>query len=604
MGSLAVSLYPSPERSQDAVRSALLAAPDRGTEVEARSAGAAVLGVANDPLGLRDSWLAADNGLVVAFSGRLDNQAELGAQLERAGASPRGDDPASVVLAAFGAWGDDTPKRLRGAYAAAVHERGVLRCFRDQLGFRTLFFRHDDEGFLAASEAKQVVAGTGLEREPDLEAVEDLFFHRLPERRTALRGVERFPKACISDVRAGEQPTFRLYWDPRGVLESAPLTFDEATERLAEVLETVVRRSITGNDVVSLSGGLDSPTVAAFGAPRHVELGGRQLTALAAVYPEHPSVDEQRYIELVAAKLGLDLHTFVQQSRPLDRLDHWVSVVDGPWDSLPLPEAAESYLLAARLGSRNVLTGELVEYLCTLQDHLIGHLVFHGRLRAAARWAGERRARGARWRRIAREAAPSLTPSVLANLYVRLRRSSFREKDTRLLAPWIDPAQFGGLGHRPGLGVPARRRWLETQLAPLYPAAWTSFEADDLCAARCGVQVRRPLADVDLWEFFLSLPAEVKFPELRHKALLRRAVRGRVPDEIVDRRDKTLFDEYALATADYDGLRRWLAAPVHRLRGIDYTLLNERIERRELTLSELIWAYNLATTHAFLSQWE
>jgi asparagine synthase (glutamine-hydrolysing) len=96
----------------------------------------------------------------------------------------------------------------------------------------------------------------------------------------------------------------------------------------------------------------------------------------------------------------------------------------------------------------------------------------------------------------------------------------------------------------------------------------------------------------------------VKFPDTRGKTLVRRLLRGRVPDPILDRRDKTMFDDSVQANIDYPTLRRWLTDPPHRLKGVRYDLLRERLDRESLELSEFLWAKDLASVHAFLSRWE
>jgi hypothetical protein len=183
----------------------------------------------------------------------------------------------------------------------------------------------------------------------------------------------------------------------------------------------------------------------------------------------------------------------------------------------------------------------------------------------------------------------------VAARYVRLRK-----RDHRQLPPWIDPAQMDGLGSRPDLEVPARRRWLQAQLDPVTPGAAVTVEADELCAASCGVHVRRPLADVDLWEFFLSLPAEAKFPGFVAKGLLREVMRGRLPDAVLDRRTQTVFDAHVLAAADYESVERWIFGGDTRIEGVDYRLLRTRLEGRQLPVFELMWANDLARAHAFL----
>ncbi|MGH3114385.1 MAG: asparagine synthase-related protein, partial [Gaiellaceae bacterium] len=140
----------------------------------------------------------------------------------------------------------------------------------------------------------------------------------------------------------------------------------------------------------------------------------------------------------------------------------------------------------------------------------------------------------------------------------------------------------------------------EAQLDPLRPGVVLTAEADDICAAACGVDVRRPLADVDLWEFFLSLRAEQKFPDSVSKGLVRRTMAGRLPVEILERRDKTAFDAHYLAGADYPTLHGLLLDGELRLPGVDYGHLRLRLEDESMDVFELSWASDLARAHAFL----
>jgi len=84
---------------------------------------------------------------------------------------------------------------------------------------------------------------------------------------------------------------------------------------------------------------------------------------------------------------------------------------------------------------------------------------------------------------------------------------------------------------------------------------------------------------------------------------VRTLLRGRVPDEILDRKGKTLFDEAGLAEIDYATLRRYLVDPGHRLPGVDYEQLRQRLDAQNLGTIDYGWARNLATVHAFLAQW-
>jgi asparagine synthase (glutamine-hydrolysing) len=588
VGSIAVVRSTAPaERA--VVERALHAAPHRGDQIQVLVSGDIGLGVSNRP-DLPDAWASARNGSSAVVTGALDNLAEL----------PGGEDgPAETVLAAFDAWGKEAPARLRGVFAGAWTDGSELVVFRDHLGLAPLFLHEDENGFVAATEGKQVAAGAGIEREPDVESVEAMFFGRFDARRTMLRAVDRFPRASTAAVARGRPAAFVRYWDPERLLETTRIALPEAQERLADLVERAVARTLTGADAISLSGGIDSPAIAAFAAPETRELTGKPLLAVSSVYPEDPGVDESRWIELVSDYLDLRLHAYTPSSRPLDDVERWVDVLDGPVDTMSIPELAENYKVARELGAENVLTGEMAEWVFTFGQHLIGHFVLHGRVRAALAWARDQRARGAPWRIIAKRAGPSLVSPRLAHGYMKLRR----REDFRQLPPWVDPEVAGSPGPRPDLARPARRRWLEHQLDPLVGVGAYSFDADALCAAVCGVHVRRPLVDVDLWEFVLSLPAEIKFPDAVPKSLLRESLRGRLPDELLDRTDKTFFNDFALRTADYDGIRRLTLDSEQRIQGVDYALLATRVEARSMDVVELLWAYDLARAHAFLGLW-
>lgn len=597
MGSLAAFLSRGGSPDAAVVERMLRAAPHRGSALATAGKGRSLLGISNTP-DHADAWLAEANRLAVAFTGTLDNKHVLDRELERDGAAALGDDPASTVLAAFDAWGDTAPRRLRGAFAGVVTDGSTIRCFRDQIGFEPLFCHDGGEGFFAATEAKQVLAGSGLPREPDLDAVAGILFEGTSGRRTALRAVDRVPKASLLAASVDDgSPSLARYWDPAELVETARLTPQDARERLVELLDQAVRRTVTNDTAVMLSGGIDSPTVAAFAAPAYLERTRRPLRACSFVYPHLPSVDERRYTELVANYLGVRLDARVPTARWLDRLTFWTQLTDSPVHTLSIPEVAEIYAIAASSGARTLLGGELAEYVFTMEQNLLAHLVLHGRWTAAATRLRARRSRGHPWLSQLRQLALEMAPPAMAGRYVRWRR-----RGTRNVPPWA----AGGLADlhtRPFLSDAARRRWMNAQLSPLRGDGSVTLEADAISASYCGLRVRRPLADVDLWEFVLSLPAETKLPYGLPKTLLREAMRGRLPEEILSRRDKTVFDDHIVATAEYPELRRRILGSQHRVAGIDYKQLAARLEREDLNAMEIQWARDVASAHAFLDSW-
>jgi asparagine synthase (glutamine-hydrolysing) len=581
-----------------AVTRMLDAAPHRGGRREVRVVGSCALGIVRLN-GEATSTMGGYGAFAAAVAGTPDNVAELVTTLTAAGAAPASCRAGDVVAAAFHSYGTDAPSHFRGPVAGIVTDGNSLWGFRDHLGFRPLFYRSDAHAMYVATEAKQVVAGAGLPREPDMEVVQRIFFGQTPtDLPSALRGVERVPQASVLVGGDARPPACRRYWHPERLLETLRLNPDEVAERFDALFARAVARSLTGDDVVSLSGGVDSPAVAAFAAPLYREASGRPLAALSAVFPNHPAVDELPYIEQVVESLGLQLHTYSLTARPLDDVERWCALADGPVPVLSVPQVDEDCRLARELGFRNILTGEFAEFVCADARNLSAHLLSRGRWIALVRMLRADRRHGRSWRSLARETAIPLLPDGL----LRLRAGATAGRRGFWMPEWVDPRQVNADSDESGRVPVEWKTWAVRQLAGLDGAALT-LEADEICSAINGVTTRRPFADIDFWEFFLGLPAETKFPDRRPKTLLRRLLRGRVPDAILDRRDKTVFDDHAMSQIDYPTLQRLLVDPQHRLPGVDYSSLATHIERQDFEWFDWLWAKDLARVHAFLLQW-
>jgi asparagine synthetase B (glutamine-hydrolysing) len=579
-------------------RKMLAAAPHRGPCITLRTLGNCVLGVANRP-DSADSAISSAGSVMAALSGRLDNVAELHATLVAAGSPPASPAGADVVVAAFRAFGVDAPNRMRGGFAGVVTDGRTVWCFRDHVGFRPLFYRDDPKAFVAASEPRQVVVGAHIAEEPDFEVLEEMFFGRMAsDAPAALKGVARLGQATTLTVNGEKGVSVRRYWNPVELLETARFTAVDLRDRFLELLDQAASRSLTGKDVILLSGGLDSPAVAAFAAPASRERPGRPLGALSAVFPDLPSVDERHYIEIVAKRYDIELHTYRPSARALDDVDEWCRRFGSPVPTLSIPEVADTYSLARSLGYDNVITGEFAEFVFGNPIQLVPHYLTHGRWRAAASLLISERRRGASARSLAGQVSGTFVPGRLANWYLHWRGLDAPHR----IPDWLDARKVNEVPFRGDLLPPSRERWRRLQLAGT-EGATISIEADETCAAISGVTIRRPLADIDLWEFFLSLRAEVKCPDLRFKSLVRGMMRGILPDEILDRKRKTLFNDHVMTQVDYPTLRRLLVHPPHRLPAVDYVRLAQRIEQQDFNRFDWFWAKELAWIHAFLNAW-
>src|SRR5438876_2276477 len=345
---------------------------------------------------------------------------------------------------------------MRGVFAGIVTDGNTIWCFRDHMGFRPLFYRDGPDVFVAASEPRQVVVGAQLSEEPDLDVLEQILYGRMPSNTpAALKGASRLPQGTTLTANGAGGNAVRRYWHPAELLESARLGPSDVQDRFVELMAQAVARSLTGKDVVSLSGGVDSPAVAAFAAPEHRRRTGRPIAALSAVFPDLPTVDERRYIELVAQHFGIELHTYRHRARALDDVEQWCRLLGSPVPILSVPEVADSHARARRLGYENVLTGDFAEFAFGNPRHLVSHLLSHRRWRALTTLLVTERRRGVERRRLAQHLLGTFVPGRWANWYVHWRRLDAPER----IPDWLDARKARPGPYRTDLLPPSRQRW-------------------------------------------------------------------------------------------------------------------------------------------------
>lgn len=581
------------------LRRALAAVPYPTTQVTLRSVGAAVLGIATRA-DFVDEQISQPGDVIVALSGRVDNADDLkgAADIKRHLPNDAAVNDADLVVAVFRARGIAGIPLLRGAVSGIITDGQRFIGFRDHVGFKPLFFRDTPTSIIAAAEARQVVVAAELREEPNMDVVEGMYFGGLPSSApAALKGVRRLAQAAHLDRTPDGCIHLTRYWAPWEKFETARITLPEAEREFLRLLDQATRRSMTGNDLVLLSGGLDSPAIAAFAAPEHQRRSHRPIGALSAVFPDLPAVDESTLVDITAKRFGMDLHTYRPQAKALDDVEAWSKKLGSPVPTLSIPEVYEAYTKVRALGFTNILTGEFAELTYGKYPHLLSHLLWRGRWITLARMIQSEHTRTRASRRdLVADALMGLLPGRMLNAYFLRKGQNSAEQ----IPTWAQQGVYNPDLPRPDLNPPGWDRYRTLQLWG-FDGCTVTMDADATTAAIAGVTIRRPFADVDLWEFFLGLPAEVKFPTQEWKSLARRALRGVIPDEILDKRKKTFFDSHVASQVDYPLLERLLDNPRYKVRGMDYDELLRRVRARDLQLLDWLSVRELARVHAFLN---
>jgi asparagine synthase (glutamine-hydrolysing) len=522
---------------------------------------------------------------VCGVSGRIDNLDALAGQPDQTAVEAR--TIANVVGTLFAKSGPDVLREIRGIFAGVFTDGDRLWWFRDQMGFWPLFQTSFDGQFVAADSIRACISVTGRAYEVNSAYLEDFFYGRIgSSSATAVRGVHRIHAA--SWARVGVEPSAtRQYWNPKELVELDPPEEAEVPEMFSALMTQAVDRMLTGADALSLSGGIDSPVLAAFAAPRFRVRFGQALPAVSAVYPDVPAVDEEDLTRLVANDLGMPLHTYRPTAKATDDLSKWVSLLDGPVPVVSVAETRETLSVARSLGAGNLITGEWAEYLFDMPQRTLAYLIRRGRWRAAGGYWASLRRRDVSTSTILTRLAKDLAP-------FSLRRTRALQLMGASTPAWIERNRL--VFHPRG---PVTEEWRSNQ-AGMTSGPSLGLEADHVVQMEAGMSIRRPFADVDLVEFFVRLPAEVKYPGPGHKPLIRSLMRGRVPSSILDRTDKTLFDEAVMAGIDFESLNSYLADD-EIISGVDYRSLRKRLANRRMDLVEYMWAKDLAAVHAFVA---
>lgn len=256
--------------------------------------------------------LVAKDGLAITFDGRLDNRQYLLHLLQPRCAEPVRLSDATLVAHAYRRWGEMCPEHLLGDFSFALWDAQKHHLFlvRDALGGRELHYFTNEKWLVAASEIQQVLAHPAVCRMlNEGKVAEYLAGVWLDTQETFYTGVQACPPGHTLTVTTGNIGRHQ-YWmlDPEKRLH---LRDDrEYATRFRSLLTEAVgcRLRTTGPLAVSLSGGLDSTSIAVVAASM---LAGspaqqRRLISISYVFDELHSCDERTYIESVVLRADLD----------------------------------------------------------------------------------------------------------------------------------------------------------------------------------------------------------------------------------------------------------------------------------------------------------
>lgn len=503
---------------------------------------------ANQPM------LNDDGSIVLVFNGEIYNHAEIRKELEGRGRRFKTDhSDTEVIVRAYEEWGIDCLHRFRGMFAFGLWDEKVqtLWLVRDRVGIKPLYYTVQNGVLSFASEIKALLEDPAIPRRVD----EKAFYHYLsflvtPAPSTMFVGISKLPPGSLLEVRADGSMISRRWWDPWDFTK--PLvgnTDDEIAEQLLSILRESVRlRKVSDVPVgVFLSGGVDSSTNAALFS-EGTESGVKTFSiGYGGDFPEYPN--ELPYARMVAKALGTEHHEYIISER--DALEFIPKMVWHQDEPIADPVCIPVYFVSRLARQHGTIVCQLGEgsdelfwgyeawktstSLQTLNDRFPFTFAKRMGLKILEAWGKERTAYY-EWLRRGAAGEPVFWGG--AEAFTGMRKNM-------LLSPRLRQ-RFDGLSSWEVL-APIRKEF-EARAWEKTPLHWMSYldlrmrlpelllmRVDKMSMA-VALEARVPFLDHKFVEFALSVPSVVKMRGGVNKALLKRAVRGLIPDAIIDRK--------------------------------------------------------------------
>ena len=493
----------------------------------------------------------------IVFNGEIYNYRELRAELERAGVTFTSQSDTEVLLHAFAHWGHETWGRCTGMWACAILDTAQRRVTlsRDPFGIKPLYYTTTPGALAFASELKPLLPLPGVGRRVDPQRLAMYLRFGVTDfgDRTLFADIHQLAAGHAVDVNLATPTVLapRMYWQPSRPPRS-PLSFPEATARFRELFVDSVRLHLRADVPVAccLSGGIDSSAIVM--AMREVSGSALDLRTFSHI-ADSAALSEEKWIDLV----GGAAHARMTKVRPSAHemaadLDRLVAVQDEPFISSSIYAQYRVMQEIGRAGVKVVLDGQGA-------DEMLGGYEFYLGARVASLLrAGELGAAAQLVRRAgAHRGIPAMRQWQVAMDYLLPPAASAfaRKLVGRDLVPrWVNGQWLDANGaHIDSLRTAGARDVLLESLQKTLagPGLANLLRYEDRNSMAWSVESRVPFLTPQMSDFALSLPESyIIGGDGTTKHVFREAMRGLVPDAVLDRRDKIGF-----ATAEAD----WIA---------------------------------------------
>jgi asparagine synthase (glutamine-hydrolysing) len=498
---------------------------------------------------------SADGRYTLVFNGEIYNYIELRESLVRGGARFRTESDTEVLLQLLIRDGEKALSHLNGMFAFAFidNQSGQWILARDALGIKPLYYVTVGDELVFASEIKALLVHPQVKAAADWTGVQQyLTLQFCLDEQTLFRGIRKIEPGCFLQGRAAQIERKVRYWDADFRIDDHH-TEAYFVDRLRELLADSARIQIRSDVPVGahLSGGLDSSVVSLLASRQR----GGATKAFHGTFSEGAAYDESGYARAAAESSATELHITVATAQQfVDDLPRLIYAMDEPLAGPGLfPQYRVSKLAAEHV--KVVLGGQGGdEIFGGYARYLVGYLE-----QALKGGIFETQEEGRHLVTLA-----SIIPNLpLLQQYQPLLQHFWRDG----LFEDMDARYFRLIDRSPDiqhvLSADAHAQFRRDEVYAAYQATFnhpdtksyinkmTHFDmktllpallhVEDRVSMAVSIESRVPLLDTRIVDLVASMPPQLKFQGGKSKHVLRDAVQGLIPDQVLNRKDKMGF---------------------------------------------------------------
>ncbi|WP_263821139.1 lasso peptide isopeptide bond-forming cyclase [Salinibacter sp.] len=497
----------------------------------------------------------------ITADARIDNRRELIKKLEIRVPRERPITDAEIILAAYKKWGQSCPRELLGAFAFSVWDATEERlfCARDHFGVKPLVYHKSENSFLFGSCTKSVLTYEKENIRLNEKRISDYISNTFKNKKyTFYDGVKKIEPGSYISV-TNKKLVKKRYYSLR--IKENKMGEEKAFEKMRSLLLESVKARLRAKrkPFILLSGGLDSSSICA--AANQVS---SEVNTLSTIYGDYDQCDEREYIESVLnyGNYNHSVHEYKKNKHvsiipeiiKYQKEPFYAPNISGTWERYKSIKNSTKVILDGHAGNEVVSPGygRLVELArngewIKLYKNLWSGLNPLGVTRSIELFSGYIAKHGDKavedrgWKySMGRKIARAL---VRLRSKVKSKSSSKIKWEDVIKSSFASRVNAEERRHEYRRGSPARalsesERHHKTLSGNLFSH---TFDVNDRVSSAHGLERRYPFLHKPLVEFCLSLPANMKRRNGWGRFVLRKAMDGLLPEDVLWRRNQANF---------------------------------------------------------------